>query len=111
MADASTQNPANIPPVETEQYVTPTTGSTVNVTSARKVVLVINPAGSLLALTIAFAGSPVNGDTLQMGSTQAVTTVTMSGGTIIGGLASFVIGSSTTYRYNTTASEWVKIAS
>lgn len=108
MPDSSTQNPTNIPPIQTEQYTTPTTGSTINVTAARFVILIINPAGSLLALTIAFAGSPLNGDTLQMGSTQAVTTVTMSGGTIIGGLTSFVIGSSATYRYNSTASEWVK---
>lgn len=93
------------------QYSAPTTGSTVTVQSTGHVRLLINPAGSLLALTISFPGSPSDGDVLQLGSTQAVTTVTMSGGTIVGGLTSFVVGSTATYCYSVTASEWVKIGS
>lgn len=93
------------------QYSAPTTGATVTVNGNGNIKLLINPAGSLLALTIAFPASPQDGDVLQLGSTQAVTTVTMSGGTIVGGLTSFVIGSSATYCYSTTAAEWVKIGS
>lgn len=88
------------------QEVAPITGSTVNVNTNGNVVLLINPAGSLLALTIAFPASPTTGDRIEVSSSQAVTTVTMNGGTIIGAIASFVIGSKATYVYGGSAASW-----
>lgn len=89
-----------------KQYVTPTTGATVTANNNGYVVLFINPAGSLLALTIAFPAVPQDGDRLQITSSQAVTTVTMSGGTIIGALTSFVVGSKATFAYESTSTTW-----
>lgn len=90
------------------QYAAPTTGSTVTINSNGNVKLLLNPAGSLLALTIAFPASPSDGDMVTIGSTQAITTVTMSGGTIVAPLTTAVIGTSATFIYSATASSWVK---
>lgn len=92
-----------------KQYVTPTTGSTVTVNSNGFVRLVINPAGSLVALTITMAASPSDGDRLEFSTSQAVTTLTMNGGTIVGGLATLSIASFASYLYNSDASSWFRI--
>lgn len=97
--------------IPVKQYVTPTTGATITVNSNGFVKLLINPAGSLLALTITFPSTPSDGDVVNLGSTQAVTTLTMNGGTIVGGLASLAIGSTASYTYSSDASEWIKTSS
>jgi hypothetical protein len=95
--------------VPTIQYVTPSTGGTVTVNTNGWVQLLINPSGSLLALTIALPGSPSDGDIVQLCSSQAVTTLTMSGGTVIGPLTTLAIGTFATYIYSSTASVWFRI--
>lgn len=96
-------------PIQTIQYVTPTTGTTVTVTTARNVKLLIDPAGSLLALTIALNGSPQDGDIVQLGSSQAITTLTVTGGTIVGTLTALGVASFATFLYNTTSAKWFRI--
>jgi len=91
------------------QYVTPTTGSTVNVNDAGALTLLINPAGTLLALTIALNGSPTDGDRINLGSSQAITTLTMSGGTIVGPLTTAAVGTFASYQYNATSSSWFRV--
>jgi hypothetical protein len=91
------------------QYATPTVGQTVTVNSNGHVKLLLNPAGTLATLTVAFPASPVDGDVIQMGSTQIVTTLTMSVGTIVGALAALAVGGSGTWIYSGTASQWIKI--
>lgn len=91
------------------QYVTPTTGSTVSVNTNGSVLLLINPAGSLLALTVTLPSSPSDGDMVQFGSSQAVTTLTMNGGTIVGALSTLAIASFASYLYNGTSSQWYRI--
>jgi hypothetical protein len=88
------------------QEVAPTTGSTVTVNSNGFVVLLINPAGSLLALTIALPSSPTTGDRVEISSTQAITTVTMSGGTISGALTTLAASGKATYVYGGSAATW-----
>lgn len=105
----STIDPASLPTIPTIQYETPSTGNTVTVISNSNVRLIIDPAGALLALTIALPGSPSNNDVVTFGSSQAVTTLTISGGTIVGALTSLAIGSCATYVYYSVASKWFRL--
>ena len=91
------------------QYTTPLTGGTINVNAGGYVKLLINPAGSLLALTIALPAAPSNGDVLELASSQAITTLTMSGGTIVGPLTAMAIGTFASYVFSTDADEWFRI--
>lgn len=60
------------------QYSAPTTGATVTAT-AQIAQLVCNPAGTLVALTITFPASPVNGQTFGISISQIITTLTLNG--------------------------------
>lgn len=91
------------------QYTTPTTGSTVNASVGSNVFLLINPAGTLVALTLALNGSPVNGDLLTISSTQIITGLTMSGGTIIGALTTMAVATFARYMYSSDASKWFRV--
>lgn len=91
------------------QYSTPTTGSTITANTGGKVALLINPAGALLALTLSLNSSASNGDTISIGASQAVTTFSMTNGTVVGPLTSLAIGTFATFMYSTDASEWFRI--
>lgn len=106
MADKSTIDIRLIPTV---QYSTPTTGQTVNASTSGNVSLLINPAGSLLALTLALNPSPSDGDMLNIASSQIVTGFTMSGGTVIGALTSMAVATFARYQYSATAAVWFRI--
>lgn len=95
--------------VPTVQYTTPTTGTTITVNVSGNVSLLIDPAGALLALTLTLNGSPSDGDTFTISSSQAVTTLTMSGGTIIGALTTLAIATFAEYMYSATGSKWFRI--
>lgn len=88
------------------QEVAPTTGSTVNVNGNGYTKLFINPAGSLLALTISLPSSPQDLDAVLISSTQAITTLTMSNGTIVGALTTMAIATFAEYTYSSTTSQW-----
>lgn len=91
------------------QYATPATGNTVAVNNGRCVRVLINPSGTLAALTITFpTSSLVNGDEIIITSSQQVITLTVSGGTIIGGLSSFAVGGFASYVYGSTANKWFR---
>lgn len=102
----STLNSRLIP---STQYVTPSTGDTVTANDSGNVTMLINPAGTLVALTFAFNASPTNGDVVTLGASQIVTGLTMSGGTIIGGLSALAVASFASYQYNSTASKWFRV--
>lgn len=91
--------------VKSTQYETPATGATVTF-AAGKEVMTINPAGAILALTIAFPATPADGETRSFNSTQAVTTLTLSGGTFVGGLTSIALAGFATYVYSSGDSKW-----
>lgn len=95
--------------VPVTQYVTPTTGSTVNVNSTGNITLLINPAGTLVSLTIAFPSGPSSDDVVTIASTQAITGLTMSNGTVVGALTTMAIGTFAKYQFNSTAAEWFRI--
>lgn len=92
--------------IPVKQYVTPTTGSTVSVNSNGYVSLFLNPSGSLLALTVALPSSPQDQDCVAIHSSQAITTLTMSNGTIRNPLTSAVIGTFAAYRYYSDTTSW-----
>lgn len=94
--------------IPTVQYSVPTTGATITASTSGNVTLLINPAGSLLALTLALNGSPSDGDRLRIGSSQVATTFTMTGGTVIGPLTSLAVATFATYTYSATAAQWFR---
>jgi Collagen triple helix repeat (20 copies) len=94
--------------IESIQYSAPATGNTVASNGATQ--LVIQPAGTLLALTITFPASPVNGQLFNIACTQIITTLTLNGNgnTIIGGITTFAAVNGTIgYVFTTGATAWV----
>lgn len=91
------------------QYTTPATGATLTANDGANLKLIINPAGTILALTLALNASPADGDILSFCSSQAVTGFTMTGGTIVGPLTTLAIGTFASYIYNGTATKWFRI--
>lgn len=67
---------------ETITFQTPTTGTTVTITAFAY--NIIAPAGALLALTIALPAGPSNGTWFEAKFTQAISTITYSGGSVSG---------------------------
>lgn len=95
--------------IPTVQYATPTTGQTITASVSGNVSLLINPAGTLVALTLALNPSPSDGDIINIASSQVVTGFTMSGGTVIGALTSLAVASFACYQFSATASQWFRI--
>ena len=92
------------------QYAQPLTGATVAI-QAGVVVTTIDPAGALAALTIAFPASPIDGQAQFLNFTQAVTTLTLSGGSFAANAPSNVGagGGEWTLQYQAAAGKWLLI--
>lgn len=95
--------------IPTVQYSVPTTGQTITASVSGNVSLLINPAGTLVALTLSLNGTPTDGDTISIGSSQVVTGFTMSNGTIVGALTSLAVATFAKYIYSATSSTWFRI--
>jgi hypothetical protein len=106
MTTTSTLDSRLIPVV---QYTTPTTGNTITLNSNGHTKLLINPAGTLLALTVTLPSSPSDGDIVSLASSQIVTGLTMNGGTIIGALTALAVATFASYLYSGDASKWFRI--
>lgn len=91
------------------QTAAPLTAGTVTVNSGRCVILVINPAGTIATLTIALAGTPLDGDQVTVTSTQIVGTLTLNGGTILGPLTALVVGGFASFMYHSAIGKWLRI--
>jgi hypothetical protein len=83
---------------------TPTTGGTVVLVNNQY--NIINPAGTLLALTVTLPSSPINNDTVQIKYTQSITTVTYNGGTVVDGIISPVAGGYVILTFDSTNNSW-----
>lgn len=83
---------------------TPTTGGTVVLVNNQY--NIINPAGTLLALTVTLPSSPANNDIVQIKYTQSVTTVTYNGGTVVDGITSPVAGGYVILTYDSGTTSW-----
>lgn len=91
------------------QYASPLTGATVQVKVAGDSWLILTPAGTLAALTVALPISPVDGDVLRVTSSQTITALTLSG-TVLG--APTTMGAATPFAlaYDGVNSVWRRVA-
>lgn len=92
--------------VNTVQYVTPTTGQTV--TSNGSAALLIDPAGTLPALTIVFPSPPSDRQTFNFGCSQIITALTITG-TIVGTLTTLAVGGFAYFQWNAASAKWFRI--
>jgi hypothetical protein len=83
---------------------TPTTGGTVNTVVNQY--NIINPAGSLLALTVNLPSSPSNNDMVYIKYTQSITTVTYANGTVVDGITSPIGGGLVILVYDAGTTSW-----
>ena len=92
-------------------YAAPTTGQTITLPSfdGDRLKVFIDPAGTLLALTVTLP-TAIDGQTIAIGTTQAITTLTMTGGTIIAALTTLAIGGFGEWGYSATANKWLRIS-
>lgn len=93
--------------LERVQAAAPATGNTV-VVSAGTTALLLNPAGTLATLTITLPSSPVDGQTLSIGTSQILTSLTVNGGTIVGTLTTLALGGYAYFVYGATAAKWFR---
>ena len=85
------------------QFAVPTTGQTITVTQ-NATHLVLEPAGGLAALTVTLY-TGVSGQSIDIFSTNAVTTMTWSAN-VFNGPASLTSGQGTSFAWNTADSKW-----
>jgi hypothetical protein len=109
MTDNQDVNPSSFEPIMNPAYVTPTTGSTITLSQSRHQKLIINPSGTLLALTVALPSSPNDGDVVNIASSQIITTFTLSNATIVGALTTLAVATFASYMYSATASKWFRV--
>jgi hypothetical protein len=95
--------------VPATQYVTPSTGGTVNVDATGNVILLLNPSGTLATLTVNFPSNPTDGDIVTIATSQIITALTVGNGTIIGTLTTLILGGFARFIYNSTANKWFRI--
>jgi hypothetical protein len=89
------------------QYAVPTTGQ--NISMANNIGrLVLNPVGLLASLTITMPSLPIDGQECSFSSSQAITVLTVVGGTIIGGLTTLALGGFASFVYSQAASSWFR---
>lgn len=93
--------------VETVQYVQPVAAATVAGASS---VLVVDPAGTLATLTITFPVAPVDGQAFTISSTQIVTLLSFSGGTIVGAITALAVGGFAKFVYSSSSGKWHRAA-
>ena len=83
---------------------TPTTGATITLTNNSY--NIVNPSGTLLALTVNLPSSPSDGNTVYIKYTQAITTVTYGNGTVVDGITSPVAGGLVVLVYDAGTTSW-----
>lgn len=83
---------------------TPTTGGTVSLTNNQY--NIINPAGTLVALTVNLPSSPANNDCVFIKYTQSITTVTYGNGTVVDGITAPTAGGLVVLTYDSGTTSW-----
>lgn len=94
------------PAVYTVQSVQPTTGQTV--ISNGSTYLALNPTGVLATLTVQFPSAPVNGQLFNINSTQNISELTYTGGTVQFTSTPIPFGAGVVrYIYNSSQGQWL----
>ncbi len=90
-------------------YQVPSTGFTITIASGIAF-LNLAPAGTLLAGTINMPAVPVDGQVIEIASTQTITTLTVSGNgsTILNAPTTITAGTGFSYRYRATGTTWYR---
>lgn len=111
MSDKQSVDPTTLEPIMTTVLSAPTTGATVALSQARNQYLLLNPAGTLLALTVTLPTSPNDGDRVTIGTSQAVTTLTIGAGsnTVLGPISTIAIGGFAKFIFNASTTKWFRI--
>lgn len=96
-----------------KQIFIPTTGTTVTIANADsgRIKCIVNPAGTLLALTIAMPPTPKDGQEVSIACSQILTGLTMtSGGTILGALTTIAaVNGFASWVYDLASTTWFRI--
>lgn len=82
----------------------PTTGQTINLVKNKY--NIVNPAGTLLALTLNLPSGVVNNDILYIKFTQNVSTVSYTGGTVADPITAPTVGGLIVLVYDNATSTW-----
>jgi hypothetical protein len=92
------------------QYATPLTGETHTVDDDADVV-VMQPAGTIAALTLNMPASPFDGQEVAFASTQVITALTMSGNgkTLLGALTAGSANGFAKWRYRAATTTWYRV--
>jgi hypothetical protein len=93
-------------PVENVQYNAPVTGASITI-NASTTALLVNPAGTIAALTVVLPATPFNGQSVTVASSQIVTALTVTG-TIVGTLTTLALGGFARFVYSADASTWFR---
>lgn len=91
----------------TERFV-PLTGTTISPTSACGLA-VVDPAGTLAALTIDFPTGPAEGQFFNVFTTQTLTAVTWGNGTAVGAPTTLAANASVSFQFSTATGKWYRI--
>jgi hypothetical protein len=93
-------------------YATPSTGFSIQIASG-VTSLILNPAGTLAAGTIVFPATPIDGQMLNLSSSQIITALTMSapaGQTVLGALTTIAANGHAAWQYVASAAEWFRVS-
>jgi hypothetical protein len=91
------------------QYAAPTaTGFSVTIAQSNTH-LILTPDAGYAAGTIVLPATPVDRDEVLITSTQAVTTITFSGGTVIGAPTGIAANGFARYKFDSLLSRWYRI--
>ena len=93
-------------------FNTPVTGFSYTV-PAKTVGTVFSPAATLLTGTITMPAAPVDGMTVSLSTTQAITTLTLNanvGQSISNAVATFAVGGTASYLYRASNTMWYRVA-
>lgn len=103
---------SNYPGVGTIETVAPTTGQTVTITAGTSA-YIINPAGTLLALTVTMPASPTDGQLVWISSSQIITGLTLnanSGQTILNVPTTLALGGFCGFMWINSLTKWFRIS-
>lgn len=94
---------------EAVQYAAPLTGATINAVGAEQ--LVVNPAGTIAALTVNFPLLPYDGQEWGFVTTQIITALTLAaaGKTISAALTAGTANGFARWKYRATGTNWYRI--
>jgi hypothetical protein len=88
-------------------YAQPLTGTTVTVANSTNCE-VIDPAGTLAALTVQFPTPLADGHKFELVITQPITALTLTGGTLVGGVTTTAGYYSSAWRYRAANTTWYR---